>query len=273
MPSNAYRDRVFPPAEVRRILRHAAELDEVEQAPGDTGRGHTLEEIERIAGDAGITEAALRRAIAGEVRQARAPRRRFLFVPAHATLSVEQTARGAVHAARHEELARAIRRAIGVPGEARSAGEALGWSSSAIGGRKVHAIVEPTADGRVTVRVDEDLRSLRGTIFSGSLAVGLLLFLPIIALVSHEGAPYALLGWLFVGYLAAWIQYERVFAAREAQLRALVDEVVSVVTAPGARVAADDEALGEARIASQEEPEDEERADEAKGPSARRRQR
>jgi hypothetical protein len=271
MPSNAYRDRAFPPAEVRRILRRAAEFDDLAQAPSGTGRGHTLEEIERIAGDAGLSETALRRAIAGEVAPERTRRRPFSFAPAPASLSVAWTSRGLIHAARHEELTRAIRSAVGMIGDARSTGNALRWSSS-MGGRNVHAIVEPVGGGRISVRVDEDLRSLRGAIFSGAFAGGLLLFLPIIALFAHAGVPYILFGWLISAYLAGWILYGKRVAAREAQLEAVAAEILAVVGARS-RLAAEDGVPAPARIASHEESEPEEAEEEADGPPPARRQR
>jgi hypothetical protein len=272
MPSNAYRDRAFLPAEVRRILRRAAEFDDLAQAPSAAGRGHTLEEIERIAGDAGISETALRRAIAGEEAPGRTRRRTFSLAPAPASLSVARTSRGLIHTARHEELARAIRSAVGMIGDARSTGSALRWSSSTMGGRNVQALVEPVGGGRVSVRVDEDLRSLRGTIFSGTFAGGLLLFLPIIAFFAHAGVPYILFGWLISAYLAGWILYGRRVAAREAQLEAVAAEILAVVGAR-AQVAAEDGALAPARIASYEDSEPEEAVEEADGPPPARRQR
>jgi len=238
MPGGAYRDRMFPAAEVRRILRQAAELDEAAREPGASGRGHTLEEIERIAHDAGISEAALQRAVAGETAPVRAPGRTFLPVPSPAFAAVERTVRGELVAARHDELVTAMRSAVGVLGEARSSGDALHWSSAGTGGRRVYAVVEPAAGGRVTVRAEEDLRAVRGGIFSGTLALTLLLCFPLLALLARvpNGVPAVLLGWLVVAYAVAWIRYGRRFARREAQLHALVASVVGVVggrTAPG----------------------------------------
>ncbi|HEY2513948.1 MAG TPA: hypothetical protein VGI39_23940, partial [Polyangiaceae bacterium] len=175
MSSNAYRDRTFAAAEVRRILRHAAEIDEATQAPGGGGRGHSFEEIQRIAGDAGISEDALRRAIAGEVGPSVAPKQTFSLTLPPQMLAVEDTMRGAIDPSSHDAIARAIRDAVGVLGDLREVGNGLRWSSRFTGRRNVQALIEPTGDGRVTVRVDEDLGVLRGGIYSGTMAVTLLL--------------------------------------------------------------------------------------------------
>lgn len=255
MSSNAYRDRTFRAAEVRRILRHAAEIDEATEAPGETGRGHSLEEIERIAGDAGISEEALRRAIAGEVGPPVSAKRSFSLALPPQTLSAEGTARGALDAANHEEIARAIRGAVGVLGDLRPHGHGLRWSSGFTGGRNVQMVIEPAESGRVTVLVHEDLRALRSGLYTATLALSLLLFLPLFGLMKHGAVPYGLLAWPIVAYLAATLHYRKRLADREAQLRTAVAEVLAVTRR--ARVDAGEEASVRARIHAGEDAEDE----------------
>jgi hypothetical protein len=43
--SDPYLERMFPAADVRRILRVAAEIEDGVQPPRDAGRPHTLEEL------------------------------------------------------------------------------------------------------------------------------------------------------------------------------------------------------------------------------------
>ena len=252
MPPDAYRGRMLLPAEVRRILRRAAELDEAAGAPHDGGRGHTLDEVERIASDAGISEGALRRALDGE-EPARRPKRPWSFAGAPGKISIERTVRGGANAASHAKLTRAMRGALGELGSAQAVGDSLSWSTSSVGGRSVSALVEPDGEGRVTIRVDENLRSLRGALFGGimggaggggfGLVVGL-----VAALAQPALMPLALFAWVFLCYLVARSIYVNRFRAREAEVQKLVDEVAALIETPGARVAADEGAVAGARV-------------------------
>ena len=79
--------------------------------------------------------------------------------------------RGSVSAVNHGMLARAMRTAVGELGTAQVVGDSLSWSATSSGGRNVYAVVEPEGDGRVVVRVDENLRGLRGGLFGGIMGV------------------------------------------------------------------------------------------------------
>jgi hypothetical protein len=280
VPPNAYRDRMFPPAEVRRILRRAAELDEASRLPDQAGRGrgHSLEEIERLAGDVGISQSALSRAIAGETAIAPAPPGAFSLAGAPARIAIEETVRGTVSAANHAQLTKAMRGALNELGSAQAVGDSLSWSVSTARGRTVYAIVEPDGDGKVTVRVEENLARLRSSIFGGIGGGlgggGLGVIAPLIATLSSSFMPVALFSWALFVYLVAREMYVARFRTREKELRKLVTDVAALVEGAGPRVAAGTEERAEPRGARVVDPEREEvaadeEADLARSGSAR----
>jgi hypothetical protein len=277
MPPGAYRDRVIPPAEVRAILRRAlrrAELEEAARAPGESaGRGHTLEEVTQIAGDAGISEAALREALAGESEPTPASAEPLSLAGAPARVSLARTVRGRPEGVDREKLARAMRDATGDLGEAKVAGDTWSWSSSRAGPRSVFAVVEPAGEGRVAIRIDDDLRARQRWTFVGVGGIGgtlgLAVIAPFIGMLSHGLAPFALCAWWVFIYLLARETYVQRFRAREAELRKLLGEMAVLVETTGARVApglAREEMRG-ARVAEAREVEllGDEEANEAKG--------
>jgi hypothetical protein len=246
MPPNAYRDRMFPPAEVRRILRRAAALEDSARTPGEAGRGrgHTLDELERIAGDAGISAEALGRAIAGEAEAALAPEQPWFLAGAPERIVVERTVPGEADAASHTKLTKAMRNALGELGSAQVVGDALSWSSATPGGRRVYAVIEREGDGRVTIRVDENLRRLRGAIVQAIGGVvgagGLAIIAPLVAILSAKLIPFALVAWALVVYLVVRATYRNRYRAREKELQAVAGEVAALVEATGPRVGAGD---------------------------------
>jgi hypothetical protein len=240
MPPNAYRDRVFPPDEVRRILRRAAELEDAARPPRGAGRGHTLDEIECIAGDAGISEAALTRALSGHEVPPATSRAPWTFAGAPGRVSVERSVPGTVSPASHGRLAKVMRGAIGELGNAQMIGDSLSWSASTPGGRSVYAVVEPEASGRVTIRVEENLRNLRGGIYGGIMGGGggggFSLVAALMSAVAPQLIPVALVAWILAMYALARGIYGNRFRAREAELRGLADEISAIVAEPGIRV-------------------------------------
>ncbi len=246
MPNEPYRGRVFTAAEVRRILSRAATLEDTAAPDGrPAGRPHVREEIERIATDAGIGAGALQRALEEEGEGARPePRSRPLSVagaPTHVAL--ERTVRGALAASSHPDLARALRNTVGAGEATHSEDAAVAkwvWTSSPLGGRRARARVESSADGRITVSVEESLQPARAGTFTLAWVIGLAILVPLISALPHEVAhalvPYLLLAWAVVPYLAARAIYARRFRAREAELTAAVAELAAIVgsTAPSA---------------------------------------
>ncbi len=242
MPNEPYRGRVFTAAEVRRILSRAAALEDAASPEGrEAGRAHAREEIERIAADAGISAGALQRALEEEGERVPAqPRGPFSVAGAPAHVAFERTVRGSFAASSDPDLARAMRRVAGA-GEATHTQGRWVWTSSPFGSRRARAVVEPGADGRVTVRVEESLASSRAGIFTVAWVAGLALMLPVIASLPHDAAhavvPFLLLAWAFVPYLAARALYARRFRARETELTALVADLAAIVADAGSRVA------------------------------------
>jgi len=244
VPNEPYRGRVFTPAEVRRILSRAAALEDAAAPEGrEAGRSHAREEIERIAADAGISAGALQRALEeeGATAEAPSPGRPFSLAGAPAHVAIERTVRGSLSASSHQDLARVMRHAVGL-GEATHTEGRWVWSSSTSGGRRARALVESSADGRVTVRVEESLQSARAGVFTLAWVVGFVIVLTVIAFIPHGAAhaivPYLLLAWAVLTYFAARARYVRRFRAREAELAAVVADLVAIVAdAAGPRVA------------------------------------
>lgn len=240
MPESAYRDRIFPPDEVRRILRRAAELEDATRPPRGAGRGHTLEEIERIAGDAGISQDALNRALAGEDVARRSAARAWSFAGAPARVSVERSVVGHVSAASHGKLAKIMRKTVGELGNAQVLGDSLSWSHSMQGGRSVYAIVEPDSDGTVTVRIDENLRGLQGGLYGGIMGGGggggFSLVAALMAQIAPNLIPIAFAAWMVAMYLLARTIYVRRFRAREQELGQIADEIAASIAAGDVRV-------------------------------------
>jgi hypothetical protein len=147
MPSNAYRDRMFTAAEVRRILRRATEIEDAKEPPRQAGRSHSMGEIERIAAEAGIGEEALGEAMVRADEPTRRPRQPWSFAGAPGRLSIERTVRGSVSAVNHGMLARAMRTAVGELGTAQVVGDSLSWSATSSGGRNVYAVSSRRARG------------------------------------------------------------------------------------------------------------------------------
>ncbi len=161
-----------------------------------------------------------------------------------------------------------MRVAVGVLGDARSTGDALSWSTSPAAGRSVHAIVEPAGEGKLTVRADENLRPLRGAIVSTSLAGMMLVLVAVLAFFPHV-APFALAGWLIASYVVARARYGMRFETREAELRALVDDVAALASVGPTRVAPGIEEHAGQRVAEEADA-DEEMAEGDRPESARR---
>lgn len=114
-------------------------MDEAARPVRQGGRAHTLEEIERISTDAGISEAALQRALVGETAPARRLRQPWSLAGAPRSLSVERTVRARATSATHAKVVKAMRSAIGEFGSAQTVGESFSWSVSTPGARSVSA--------------------------------------------------------------------------------------------------------------------------------------
>ncbi len=132
--SGAYRDRLFRPADVRRILRRAAELQDEErddERAGKAGRPQTRDEIARTAADAGISEAILDRALAEDGAGATpSPPEAWSWAGAPARIAIERTVESPISPQSHGKLVKVMRRAVGELGNPQAFGDSLSWSAT-----------------------------------------------------------------------------------------------------------------------------------------------
>jgi hypothetical protein len=274
--SGAYRDRLFRPGDVRRILRRAAELQDGERTEEQAGRPQTRDEIARTAADAGISEAILERALAedGAGTAATSLPKVWSWTGAPARIAIERTVERAISPQSHGKLVKVMRRAVGELGNPQAFGESLSWSATlrpSGGGRDLHAVVEPGERGTTVVRIEENLRGLRGGLMGGLVGGvgggGLGLIMPLIAAFAPHFTPFAIPLWILFVYLVARRIYQARFRAREAQLRALAETLVAELSAApdGGRIGAPPPNV---RIPEGAEPV-EELADEDAAPGAR----
>jgi hypothetical protein len=251
-----YRDRMYEPDEVRRILREAAERQDADRAKGEAGdaggRPMTLDEIATLARDAGIREDLVRRAAEGPAPRAPLARARGnLLTGAPMRVVVERAVAGTVGPANHAQLVGRMRRALGEAGRSEVLGDTLSWSTTVSptgAGRNVHVSIEPDADGRVTVRIDERMTPLAGAFFGGVFGGmgggGMGLVLPAsLALLPASMLPFVIAVWLVGSFALARALYVWRVRAREAELTALLDDLAQRISAapapvePRARVA------------------------------------
>lgn len=177
---------------------------------------------------------------------------------------------GEVPAAAHEELAHRLRTRLGGNGHPRSVGSSFMWLAvNPHASRQVDVTVRARG-GRTTLLVAERLGNLRGQLFGGLLAlglVGLAIFLPLFVHLAGL-RPFALpatVGGLTAVLLAARAAYGSAARGRQREGRRILDELRSVceqhlaAANERARIAersddreghVDDEAVAEAEAAS-----------------------
>lgn len=151
----------FSDEETARILERAAELSGAPVA----SRGTTLEELERIAVEAGLDPAAVRRA-ALEVRGAGPPSKwRTIFGPM--SVRFEAEVEGELDDVGRERVAEALHKAIGDAGSLDSVGRVLTYTiQGARNGRNLTVVVS-SRDGRTHITCEERLGAIAGGIYGG----------------------------------------------------------------------------------------------------------
>ncbi|MGH7468585.1 MAG: hypothetical protein ACRENP_11545 [Longimicrobiales bacterium] len=200
------RDREYTDAEVKAILRRAAELQQHEPSGTALPRGTSLTDLEEAAQQAGIDPLLVRRA-AGEL-DARSQSRQFgLAKGLPGALRVERPVSGEVTL---ESLAPAVRNALGSTGDVRIDHGALTWQHAQ---RRVAITFSRGAGGHV-LRIEESLQRLGGAMFGGIMGgmggglsgglVGLTIglgsgpVLPIALAAVTLGASFGAARWLFL---------------------------------------------------------------------------
>lgn len=248
----------FSDKEVAAILQRAAELAAVEQK---TGGGSTLDELERIAAEAGLDPALIRRA-AADVSSGHASTSLGEAVaggPVRVVYEVEVD--GEIGSAAHEQLVAAVQRSVGAPGQMSSAGRAFVWQTLGQN-RSLVASVTPRG-GRTTIRVEERLGALAGGVFGGvggGVGGGVTPFVAMggAALFGPVGAVVGGAAFLVATYLGTRTLFGRLARGRREavhrlgeELRHVVEEALAgaaVEAAPDASAAALDDALAAARV-------------------------
>jgi hypothetical protein len=234
MDSTPFRERRFPPAEVRRILKSAAALAEDDAATPGVERPLTQDELTRLGAELGLPETSIRRAIAGDAEgepaQAAAPRgRRLLF---------EEEIDGEIDPERFEDVAEALLAATGDPGRAQVIGRTFTWSPTpAMNGgqaRKLTVTVR-ARDGKTRVRVEEDLQQMFLALYLGiglgmGLGGGLGIGVPLaIALHSLGLALAVVLGVALFAYALPTVIYRAIHRSRVRDLSGLHTKIVKAV--------------------------------------------
>ena len=210
-------------------MSRAAELSTT-QSGGET----SLEELEKIASEAGLDKALVRQA-AAELLSGRKPVRPSplsrLFGPL--SLRFETVLPGALEQEAHGLLLDAIARELGLPGQLSQAGRSFSWSiNDQARSLNVHV---STRSGQTVVRIHERLGSLAGGIWGGVLGGGGGTLVPLAAIGAGAlvGGPMAVtaavalsLGASVFGTRAL---YRHAVRRRERALSSLFDELCTIV--------------------------------------------
>lgn len=224
--------RRFNESDTDAILRRAAELASgAEETP--TQRGLTIEEMEALAGEAGLDPALVQRA-AREVgfKQAQsaspwagAPRR----ILVERQLEVELTEEV------WESMVVEIQRTFGGAGFASQVGRTRTWTVSQTGGRghssRVVSVTVTAQQGKTMIRVDESLTQLAGAIFGGVVGgvgggtTGLWVGIGMGMLHSPVAAVALVLAGVAGAYGLARALFVRAFRKRSEELNELVQRL------------------------------------------------
>jgi hypothetical protein len=234
------RDRKFNEEEVALIIKRAAELQQTQQVEHEPSTALSLSEVEQIAREAGIDPLLIRQAAHGIDRPSEASRP-SPWLGAPTRLVFERVVDGEIPVDDFEPVINEIRRTFGDNGIPSVLGRTLAWTSSYQGGRRRQGgrlinVSVVSRSGVTTIRVEEELRNLAGSLFGGlvggggggttgvSIAIGVGAF--------HSVALAAAL-WVGVAggfYTLARSIFSRMAIKREVQLRELTLRLEEQVT-------------------------------------------
>jgi hypothetical protein len=160
--------RRFNESDTDAILRRAAELASgAEGTP--TQRGLTIEEMEALAGEAGLDPALVQRA-AREVGLKQG-QRASPWAGAPLRVMIERQCEGELSEEIWESMVGEIQRTLGGVGFASRVGRTRTWTVSEVGSRnragRVVSITATVQHGRTVLRADETLTHLAGAMFGG----------------------------------------------------------------------------------------------------------
>lgn len=233
MESSPFRERRFAPADVRRIVRRAAEIAEHDAATGAVEKPLTQEEIERLAAELGMPASAVQRAISGDTETS-APaaagenKRRIL---------IEDEIEGELPASRQEDVIDAIHGVLGETGAAQIVGRTLTWSPPVVmrGQPRLLNVSVRARDGVTRVRIDENLSNQFWGLHLGlglgmGLGGGIGFGLPLaIAMHMPALAFVFMLAWVAVSVGLARVIYGAIHQRRSRELSALRERLGKAV--------------------------------------------
>src|SRR2546428_7317108 len=198
--SDPCREKRFSPAEVRRILRRAAELAEKDPETAAAEKSLTRGDLERAAADLGIPSTALSSALAGDVPQGAQPTTSNAFLGAPTRILLEEEVEGEPSEEDREDLLEAIRVEIGEGGFLENVGKTFTWRLAPMMSRGSDLTVRlRSRNGRTRIVIEENL---------ARRAIGLFVGLGVGGGVGPMGAYIALImnfGALFAIVPVVWI--------------------------------------------------------------------
>jgi hypothetical protein len=226
--------RRYSEQEVAALLTRAAELS----APDDA-RGSTLDEVERIAAEAGISTAMVRQA-AAELARGKKPAPSssvWARLFGKGRIRFETVIPGEIAEEDHEELFDTIQEQLGLPGTLKTAGRAFSWALHAgpQGGRTVTVHIS-ARNGQTTIRVEERVGNLAGGIWGGVMGGvgGGVAPLAGIGAGALIGGPVAVAGAVVATLLASAVGsralYDHFRNRREEELSQLFESLCDAVT-------------------------------------------
>lgn len=155
--------------EVALILQRAAELQKLSPLPGDSG-GMSLGEIERVAQEAGLQGALVRRAALEIARPAVAPQRAHPLLGAPSRFHLERVLEGEFPVEQFDLLLEVIRGHTDQIGQSSTIGRTLTWTGPAVGNMPSPSSVSVAVrDGQTFIRVNRRMDQTIGGIFGGIL--------------------------------------------------------------------------------------------------------
>jgi serine/threonine protein kinase len=231
-PARRYRD-----SEVNAIVRHAAE----DQLVNPTEDGMSLNTVQQIADDVGLSPARIQRAArqldaTPSVAPAPAKGAGAFWLGRPTVIAIEHEVDGELPPSVYEELVEEIQGSLGTVGQASTFGRSLTWNTVHAGAGVGRALqVRVTVRGGTTrIHVQERLGELAGGLFGGIMGggggggLGMIMGLGFALFGGGPEVGVLAVGWVGGMYGLARTIFGRVARTRSTQLTALADRLVSI---------------------------------------------
>lgn len=175
MASGSDGSRRYTDEEVRELLERASEMDSRNALPSGSSQGTSLQELESIAQEAGISPHAVRQAARdlemdsrGATALSRGTAARFLGAPG--TVELERTVEGEVQDSALEALIPTIQRAADGVGQPSFLRRTLSWQSNNPQSARTLQISVRVTGGKTHIMLEERYRNLAGGLFGGIIS-------------------------------------------------------------------------------------------------------